>query len=189
MKEIPKSWEKSEEIIKFQKLADNGNEAESSCCSQRIYVEDSKAEESFLLMKFYPLSSIVVNHLLSDRNSNELEHLFEVSDEEHDIINFSRSTFVLGRSGTGKTTVLIMKLFKMEKLYHEIAEVPCLSKDKGNEGSSTVNDRHKHLLAEGDDPYDVLHQLFVTMSPKLCQAVKHQIVRMKRYVTCASLLK
>jgi len=49
------------------------NEAESSCCDQRIYVENSKVEESFLLMKFYSLSSVVVSHLLSDRNSNELE--------------------------------------------------------------------------------------------------------------------
>ncbi|KAL5061399.1 hypothetical protein RYX36_033003 [Vicia faba] len=163
MKEIPMAWDKSDEIIKIQKLDDNGNEAESSC-----YVEDSKVDESFLLMKFYPVSAVVVNYLLSDSNSNELEHLFEVSEQEHDIINFPSSTFVLGRSGTGKTTVLTMKLFKREE---ENAEVPSLSKDKENEESSTVNDRQ------------FLRQLFVTVSPKLCQAVKQQIVRMKRFIS------
>ncbi|PNY14343.1 lupus brain antigen-like protein, partial [Trifolium pratense] len=154
-KEIPKSWEKSVEIIKIQKLDDNGNEAESSC-----YVEDSKVDESFLLLKFYLLSPVMVNHLLSDSKSNELEHLFEVSDEEHDNIHSLRSTFVLGRSGTGKTTVLTMKLFNMDE---------SLNMYKEKEDSSTVDDGL------------VVRQLFVTVSPKLCQAVKHQVARMKRF--------
>jgi hypothetical protein len=177
------TWGKSTEIIRIKNLDNSGNEAESSCCDQRVYVENSKVEESFLLMKFYSLSSVVVSHLLSDRNSNELELPFEVSDEEHDIILFPRSTFVLGRSGTGKTTVLTMKLFKKEELHHAIlqqaygiksVEVPHLNYDKEYKDSSTVNDR------------PVLHQLFVTVSPKLCQAVKNQVVRMKRYVTSTS---
>ncbi|PNX84125.1 hypothetical protein L195_g040178, partial [Trifolium pratense] len=177
--EVPMTWEKSTEIIRIKNLENNGYEAESGCCDQRVYVENSKVEESFLLMKFYSLSSVVVSHLLSDSNGNELELPFEVSDEEHDIILFPRSTFVLGRSGTGKTTVLTMKLFKKEELHHAIleqaygvksAEVPCLNSDKEYKDSSTVNDR------------PVLHQLFVTVSPKLCQAVKHQVVRMKRFI-------
>jgi hypothetical protein len=49
-----------------------------------------------------------------------------------------------------------------------------LNYDKEYKDSSTVNDR------------PVLHQLFVTVSPKLCQAVKNQVVRMKRYVTSTS---
>ncbi|XP_039685098.1 uncharacterized protein [Medicago truncatula] len=177
--EVPMCWEKSTEIIKIKNLDYNGNEAESSSCDQRIYVENSRVEESFLLMKFYSLSSVVVSHLLSDRNSNELELPFEVSDEECDIILFSKSTFVLGRSGTGKTTVLTMKLFKKEELHHVVlehvygiksVEVPCLNEDKEYKDNSTVNDR------------PVLHQLFVTVSPKLCQAVKQQVVRMKRFI-------
>jgi len=181
--EVPVCWEKSTEIIKIKNLVNTGNEAESSCCDQRIYVENSRVEESFLLMKFYSLSSVVVSHLLSDCNSNELELPFEVSDEELDIILFSRSTFVLGRSGTGKTTVLTMKLFKKEELHHaalehtygiKSVEVPCSGYEKEYKDSSTLNDR------------PVLHQLFVTVSPKLCQAVKQQIVRMKRYGTSTS---
>ncbi|CAJ2677794.1 unnamed protein product [Trifolium pratense] len=177
--EVPMTWKKSTEIIKIKNLDNNGNEGESAYLDQRIYVENSKVEESFLLMKFYSLSSVVVSQLLSDCNSNELELPFEVSDEERDIILFSRSTFVLGRSGTGKTTVLTMKLLKKEELHHSAleqtygiksVEVPCLNYDKEYKDSSTVNGR------------PVLHQLFVTVSPKLCQAVKHQIVRMKRFI-------
>ncbi|RDX89211.1 TPR and ankyrin repeat-containing protein 1, partial [Mucuna pruriens] len=176
--EVPISWEKSIEIIKFRNLDNNGNEAELSCCDQRIYVENSKVEESLLLMKFYRLSSVVVSHLLSDRKSDELDLPFEVSDEEHEIILFPKSTFVLGRSGTGKTTVLTMKLFQKEYKHHMAVEgtygncaaVPCLNHDTEYKERSTVNDR------------PVLHQLFVTVSPKLCQAVKHHVVRLKRFI-------
>ncbi|KAJ1399973.1 UvrD-like helicase, ATP-binding domain [Sesbania bispinosa] len=177
--EVPMSWEKSIEIIKFKNVDNNVNEAELSGCDQRIYVENSKVEESLLLMKFYSLSSVVVSHLLSDSNSSELDLPFEVSDEEHDIIFFSRSTFVLGRSGTGKTTVLTMKLFQNEKSHHmaleetyglKSAAVPCLNYDKEYKESSAVNDR------------PVLRQLFVTVSPKLCQAVKYHVARLKRFI-------
>ncbi|XP_061342438.1 uncharacterized protein LOC133288644 [Gastrolobium bilobum] len=177
--EVPLSWERSVDIIKFKNLDTNGNEAELSGWDQRIYVENSKVEESLLLMKFYSLSSGVVSHLLSDREGNELDLPFEVSDEEREIILFSKSTFVLGRSGTGKTTVLTMKLFQKEKLHHMAVEasygiksapVPCMNHEKEYEESSSVNDR------------PVLRQLFVTVSPKLCQAVKHHVVRMKRSI-------
>ncbi|KAK2383852.1 P-loop containing nucleoside triphosphate hydrolase superfamily protein [Trifolium repens] len=177
--EAPMTWERTTDIIKFKNIDNLGNEAKVSNCDQRIYVENSKVEESLLLMKFYSLSSVVVSHLLSDRNSNELELPFEVSDEEYDIILFSKSTFVLGRSGTRKTTVLTMKLLKKEELHHSAleqaygikgVEVPCLNYDKEYKDNSTVNDS------------PVLHQLFVTVSPILCQAVKHQVVRMKRFI-------
>lgn len=174
---IPVSWERSVEITKFKTLDNNGNEAELGGCDQRIYVENSKVEESLLLMKFYSLSSVVISHLLSDRISDEFDLPFEVSDEEYDIILFPKSTFVLGRSGTGKTTVLTVKLFQKEYKHHMAVEetyginsaaVPCLNHDKEYKKSSTTNDR------------PVLHQLFVTVSPKLCQAVKHHVVRLKR---------
>ncbi|OIW00707.1 hypothetical protein TanjilG_09676 [Lupinus angustifolius] len=176
--EVPIMWEKSVEIMKLKNLGHNGDAAESSVCSdQRIYVENSKVEESLLLMKFYSLSPVVVSHLLSDRIGNEIDLPFEVTDEEREIILFPRSTFVLGRSGTGKTTVLTMKLFQKENLHHmaveetygmDSAAVPCLNLDKEYNGNSTMNER------------PVLRQLFVTVSPKLCQAVKHHVVRLKR---------
>ncbi|XP_061342415.1 uncharacterized protein LOC133288626 [Gastrolobium bilobum] len=177
--EVPISWKRSAEIIKFKNLDNNGIEAELSGCDQRIEVENSKVDESLLLMKFYSLSSGVISHLLSDREGNELDLPFEVSDEEHEIILFSKSTFLLGRSGTGKTTVLTMKLWQKEKLHHmdveasygiKSAPVPCLNHEKEYEESSSVNDR------------PVLRQLFVTASPKLCQEVKHRVVRLKRSI-------
>ncbi|XP_057452229.1 uncharacterized protein LOC130744053 [Lotus japonicus] len=180
--EAPMTWERTTDIVKFKSIDNLGNEAEMSNCDERIYIENSNVEESLLLMKFYSISPVVVSHLLSDCDINELDLPFEVSDEEREIIHFSRSTFVLGRSGTGKTTILTMKLFQKEYLHHMALEAtygiksgafPCLNHDKEHEESSNGNDR------------PVLRQLFVTVSPKLCQGVKHHIVRLKRSI-CGS---
>ncbi|CAL0324815.1 unnamed protein product [Lupinus luteus] len=175
--EVPMSWEKSPIIAKFKNLDNNGNAMESSVCDdQRIYVENSMVKESVLSMKFYTLSPVVVSHLLSDCNGNEIDLPFEVTDEEQEIIRFPKSAFVLGRSGTGKTTVLIMKLFEKEKLHHmavvaaygvKCAQFPCSNED---EESITMNDK------------PVLRQLFVTVSSRLCQVVKHHLVRLKRSI-------
>ncbi|CAN6675294.1 unnamed protein product [Malus baccata var. baccata] len=51
--------------------------------------------ESLLLMKFYSLSSAVVNHLLSDRAGRELDLPFEVTDQEMEIILYQRITELL----------------------------------------------------------------------------------------------
>ncbi|XP_019462940.1 PREDICTED: uncharacterized protein LOC109361863 [Lupinus angustifolius] len=175
--EVPMSWEKSPIISKFKNLDNNGNATESSVCDdQRIYVENSMVKESLLLMKFYSLSPVVVSHLLSDCNDNEIDLPFEVTDEEKEIIRFPKSAFVLGRSGTGKTTVLIMKLFEKEKLHHmavvaaygvKCAQFPCSNED---EESITMNYK------------PVLRQLFVTVSSRLCQVVKYHLVRLKRSI-------
>ncbi|XP_045829129.1 uncharacterized protein LOC123920847 [Trifolium pratense] len=180
--EAPLTWERTTDIIKFKNIDNLGNEAEVSNCDERLYVENSKVEESLLLMKFYSLSPVVVSHLLSHHNIDDLDLPFEVSDEEREIIHFSRSTFILGRSGTGKTTILTMKLFQKENLHHmaleatygiKSSEFPCLNDDKEHEESSNGNDR------------PILRQLFVTVSPKLCQAVKDHVVRLKRSI-CGS---
>ncbi|KAH1236524.1 TPR and ankyrin repeat-containing protein 1 [Glycine max] len=140
-------WERSVEITKFKTLDNNGNEAELGGCDQRIYVENSKVEESLLLMKFYSLSSVVY--------------------------------ICIGSLWYRKTTVLTVKLFQKEYKHHmavketygiNSAAIPCLNHDKEYKENSTMNDR------------PVLLQLFVTVSPKLCQAVKHHVVRLKRII-------
>jgi hypothetical protein len=131
--------------------------------------------ESLQLMKFYSLSSGVVNYLLSECNGKEMALPFELTEQEKEIVNFNRSTFVLGRSGTGKTTVLTMKLFQNEQLFHiasqgfhEVRDNPTFSQEDSN------ND------VEGNK--DILRQIFLTVSPRLCQTVKEQILQMKRLV-------
>ncbi|KAL2501510.1 uncharacterized protein Fot_35358 [Forsythia ovata] len=102
----------------------------------------------------------VVKHLLSAPDGRELDLPFEVTDEEREIILFPRSCFILGRSGTGKTTVSTMKLYwKMEQL-------------------GFVSDGFSPNLRSD---VTFLHQIFITVSPKLCYAVKQHVSRLRRF--------
>ncbi|KAM7463331.1 hypothetical protein LguiA_031452 [Lonicera macranthoides] len=177
--EIPNSWPTSRDIVRYKKPCKNeiGSESSGNTVDGRSYAENSKVSESLLNMKFYALSSGVVNHLLSDRDGRELELPFEVTDEEMEIIIFPKSSFILGRSGTGKTTVLTMKLFKKEQCQH-IASEGFYAAESGT--SMDANQKNEIVECSGSKVQDVLRQLFVTVSPKLCYAVKQQVSQLKR---------
>ncbi|XP_050209293.1 uncharacterized protein LOC130015007 [Mercurialis annua] len=89
---------------------------------------------------------------------------FELTDEEMEIIRFSRSSFILARSGTGKTTVLIMKLFQKEQLHH-----------LASEGFHEV-ERNSNKETDGY----TLRQMFVTVNARLCYSVRQYISQLKR---------
>ncbi|XWS34413.1 hypothetical protein CRYUN_Cryun21dG0036400 [Craigia yunnanensis] len=178
--DVPKTWTTSFDIVRFKALnqAQRENSSSGSASDGRCYLENSKVSESLLLMKFYSLSSGVVNHLLSSRDGRELELPFEVTDQELEIILFQRSSFILGRSGTGKTTVLTMKLFKKEQLHHLATE----GFDEVDTNNSNEVFRAKRIMGGvGGTEAPLLRQLFVTVSPKLCYAVKHLVLQLKRF--------
>ncbi|XP_073025717.1 uncharacterized protein [Primulina eburnea] len=157
--EVPKVWSSSDVVVRFKNL--DGTECSmDSAIDSRSYVQNSVLSESFLLMKFYSLSSGSIKHLLSDHEGGEAEFPFEVTEEEREIIMFPRSSFILGRSGTGTTPVLTMKLFQKLQRYC-IASVD----DSQCQGQST------------------LRQLFVTVSPKLCHAVKRHVAQLKSFAS------
>ncbi|XP_021823635.1 uncharacterized protein LOC110764898 [Prunus avium] len=170
--EVPKSWPPSLDIVRFKDLSITENRSDlvgDNDSDGRSYVENSQVSESLLLMKFYSLSSGVVNHLLSDREGRELDLPFEVTDQEMEIILYRKSSFIVGRSGTGKTTVLTMKLFQNEQCY-QLAMQGCLSSQNSmvEQSSSATKGRN-------------LHQLFVTVSPKLCFAIKQHVLNLKSF--------
>ncbi|CBI27489.3 unnamed protein product, partial [Vitis vinifera] len=152
--EVPKTWPTSLNIIQFKNNDESQGNESAGTSDGKSYVENSKVSESLLLMKFYSLSSGMVSHLLSDHDGRELDLPFEVTDQEQEIILYCRSTFILGRSGTGKTTVLTMKLFQKEQ---------------------------QHRMAMEETQVAVLRQLFVTVSPKLCYAVKQHVSHLKSF--------
>ncbi|KAL9416859.1 hypothetical protein AB3S75_039945 [Citrus x aurantiifolia] len=176
--EVPKTWAVNSNIVRFKNLAENecGCDLSGAASDSRNYAENSNVSDSLLLMKFYPLSSGVVSHLLSDRDGRELDLPFEVTDEQLEIILFPRSTFVLGRSGTGKTTILVMKLFQKEKHHHMVVE-----QFHGVNNSLTLHTSRESEIEEGLEKTEraILRQLFVTVSPKLCFAVKRHISHLK----------
>ncbi|KAA8532354.1 hypothetical protein F0562_032391 [Nyssa sinensis] len=178
---VPATWASSADIVQYKYLSNTGSEKVSNDGSfdRKIYVEDSRVNDSLLLMKFYSLSSGVVSHLLSGCDGRELGLPFELTDQEKEIIFFNRSTFILGRSGTGKTTVLTMKLFQNEQLYHIASEG---FHEVVSNLSSNVSWRYKANESNGETKRDMLHQIFVTVSPKLCFAVKQHVSHLKSFV-------
>ncbi|KAI3936638.1 hypothetical protein MKW92_038984 [Papaver armeniacum] len=129
-------------------------------------------------MKFYSLSAGLVNHLLSGSDGNELDLPFKVTDQELDIILFPRSTFILGRSGTGKTTVLTMKLFQKEQ-QHYFASIGFVE----GMGDISLSAPTGSVCRVVETKGTVLRQLFVTVSQKLCAAVKNQISNLKSFTS------
>ncbi|KAK1553169.1 hypothetical protein Q3G72_030003 [Acer saccharum] len=175
--EVPKTWAASSDIVRLKDLAnENGSDLSGTDFDGRSYVENSKVSESLLLMKFYSLSSGIVNHLLSDRDGRELDLPFEVTDEQLEMILFPRSTFIHGRSGTGKTTILTMKLFQKEKLHHMAMEGYYGAESRTDPNTSQKNEAEE---VPGENKRAILRQLFVTVSPKLCFAVKQHISHLK----------
>ncbi|KAF7142000.1 hypothetical protein RHSIM_Rhsim06G0167800 [Rhododendron simsii] len=179
-KEVPMSWGPSFDIPRFKSLCNHvlHNESSGGLIDGRSYFENSKVSESLSLMKFYSLSSGMVNHLLSDDTGGELDLPFEVSDEELEIIRFQKSTFILGRSGTGKTTVLTTKLFQKEQQHHFASKGLCGAGTNTSIESNQKNDVDECIL---ETKGSVLRQLFVTVSPKLCYAIKQNVTNLKRF--------
>ncbi|KAI3913132.1 hypothetical protein MKW98_007148 [Papaver atlanticum] len=178
---VPITWRIDDEVVRYKnyntKLVDSSSVVVPD---GRCYNENSKVRDSLLLMKFYSLSAGLVNHLLSGSDGKVLDLPFEVTDKEIDIILFRRSTFILGRSGTGKTTVLTMKLFQKEQQHNfsskgfiEAMGDISLCAPSGSVCRAVGNE------TEGT----ILRQLFVTVSPKLCAAVKNQISNLKSFIS------
>ncbi|KAH9017008.1 hypothetical protein EDB85DRAFT_2017856 [Lactarius pseudohatsudake] len=95
----------------------------------------------FDLEQYSILSQNVVHDILEGR---EYPRVFLPSPAEKKVIEFTKSSFVIGRSGTGKTTVIVFKIFGIERAWQ-------------NRGSLGPRPR----------------QLFITKSQLLANKVEH----------------
>ncbi|MQM02501.1 hypothetical protein Taro_035269 [Colocasia esculenta] len=180
--EIPMSWKNDIDIVQYRSLQREMPTKEQECgqLDGRSYAENSKVSESLILMKFYSLSSGVVNHMISSSDGKELDLPFEVTDQEREIVLFPKSSFILGRSGTGKTTVLTTKLIQKQQQHH----LSLSGLSNLEDYSSQVLHRKKRTKEDSTCMNEnVLHQLFVTVSSKLCSAIKNHICRLNRFTS------
>ncbi|KAI0757677.1 hypothetical protein C8Q80DRAFT_1265551 [Daedaleopsis nitida] len=77
-----------------------------------------------VLEKFVTFSQALLNSIIADQ---EVAHVFDVSAQEKQIIEHPSSCFVLGRSGTGKTTTMLFKMLGIERAwedYHDTMPKP-----------------------------------------------------------------
>ncbi|KAI0809031.1 P-loop containing nucleoside triphosphate hydrolase protein [Irpex lacteus] len=70
--------------------------------------------ERVVLEKFTPFSQALLNSILADE---EALHVLLMSPTEQDIVRHEGSTYVLGRSGTGKTTAMLFKMLAVEQAH------------------------------------------------------------------------
>ncbi|KAH6876648.1 hypothetical protein BKA70DRAFT_1576722 [Coprinopsis sp. MPI-PUGE-AT-0042] len=77
--------------------------------------EDLEEIHSLLVLgKFVMLSQGLLNSILADL---DVAHVFNVTPYEKEIIEHPFSCYVLGRSGTGKTTTMLFKMLGIERAY------------------------------------------------------------------------
>ncbi|KAF4623894.1 hypothetical protein D9613_001576 [Agrocybe pediades] len=67
-----------------------------------------------VLEKFVAFSQALLNSIIADL---DVAHVFNVSPQEKEIIEYPHSCYVLGRSGTGKTTTMLFKMLGIERAY------------------------------------------------------------------------
>ncbi|KAK8965877.1 hypothetical protein KSP40_PGU012011 [Platanthera guangdongensis] len=185
--EVPVSWNSNQNILQYKKhceleLAEN---AKLGQIDGEEVLENSKVSESLLLMKFYALTSGIVSHLLTGNDGTELNIPFELTDEEKHVVRFSRSSFILGRSGTGKTTILTTKLVQKQQQHTLALQGVCvlegdLSRDAFRNDSVFENDERLQKKK-------MLKQVFITVSPKLCLAIQDHINRLTSFAASGCL--
>ncbi|KAJ3552328.1 hypothetical protein NM688_g4205 [Phlebia brevispora] len=76
--------------------------------------------DMIVLNQFVHMSQNIVNDVLQNR---EVVQHFEMSKQEEDVANYSGSCYVYGRSGTGKTTVILSKMLRLEFSWLENQEM------------------------------------------------------------------
>ncbi|KAI6101328.1 P-loop containing nucleoside triphosphate hydrolase protein [Pisolithus sp. B1] len=66
------------------------------------------------LNKYVTFSQALLNGLIA---KNDVEHVFELAPQERKIIECTTSCYVLGRSGTGKTTTMLFKMLEIQRAW------------------------------------------------------------------------
>ncbi|THH32624.1 hypothetical protein EUX98_g1581 [Antrodiella citrinella] len=73
-----------------------------------------------VLEKFVTFSQALLNSILADQ---DVAHVFQMSPQEQEIVQHGSSCYVLGRSGTGKTTTMIFKMLGIERTWEQSREL------------------------------------------------------------------
>ncbi|KAH9289075.1 hypothetical protein KI387_033192 [Taxus chinensis] len=177
---LPRQWKDDPGFVWYRRLQQSEMFETLDCEAfqkEAITLEHARVQESLLLMKFYSLSSGIANQLLTAQDGSEIDLQFEVNEEESRVIRFPRSSFVLGRSGTGKTTVLTTRLLQKEQQFNLATHGLSWEKQPALENKT----KRKYLQQESLNA-SCLRQMFVTVSAKLCSAIRNHISRIDRLV-------
>ncbi|KAH9510298.1 hypothetical protein Btru_042705 [Bulinus truncatus] len=174
----------------FTKSNDSGRK------TLKCFPPATRHENEFNILKLYTFSSCMVSAILSDAVS-KIDFPFKVAEIEHQFITLKSDApfLLLGRSGTGKTTCCLYRLFKEFVNYWTEADKagrPLKQKDLQMIEDATKEEEFNvqitpTAIVSGEDEeeeneeneyYEHLHQLFVTKNPVLCAEVEKNFIRL-----------
>ncbi|XP_052678699.1 uncharacterized protein LOC128159600 isoform X3 [Crassostrea angulata] len=156
-------------------------------------VEFKETERNFYISvnpnvtKFYDVSPDLVSHALKYLN-NDVDLPFKVTDLEYLFIKmkFDAPILLLGRSGTGKTTCCIYKLWAIFEEYWRHQETKCssnsnLAASKHSDGKRMDDSEYsEENQLRQIDPEEGLRQLFVTKNPILCSEAERNFIELRK---------
>lgn len=107
------------------------------------------------LVKTFHLSNNVIS-LMQDDIFSKMELPFSLGDDEQKLVNHKASLFILGRSGTGKTTVMLTRMLVKELAIHQ-SGIQDFSGSKSKQLLITCNSR---LCAASSQYYSKLRMTY-----------------------------
>ena len=163
-KSIPKIYVLKEDAV--QQAGQNKKPCSSSKSTKMFFPPGSPEETEYHVLKFYAFSNAMVNTMLNNENETKFHFPFRVSELEHSIISLApkraTSILLLGRSGTGKTTCCLYRLWNNYQTYwkkstldepsiRNVAQlIPCETEDGTNaekKGKSETSAREKRCIS------------------------------------------
>ena len=118
--EIEESNQAPQPVVKkeVRKMANSG-------LSQIFYPPASSNDQEYHILKFYSFNSALVKSVLESDSSTKVDFPFKVTELEYAIVNLQPNPttpiILLGRSGTGKTTCCLYRLWNKFQCYWEKA--------------------------------------------------------------------
>eukprot|EP00597_Dinobryon_sp_UTEXLB2267_P014593 CAMPEP_0170119096 /NCGR_PEP_ID=MMETSP0020_2-20130122/14169_1 /TAXON_ID=98059 /ORGANISM="Dinobryon sp., Strain UTEXLB2267" /LENGTH=3522 /DNA_ID=CAMNT_0010348355 /DNA_START=356 /DNA_END=10924 /DNA_ORIENTATION=- len=173
---FPKAWEVLQNDSFVWKVAmrkSTNNSKVDSIDGNVVEVskEKSQVNDAAVLTKFYELTTNVVKLLTSARDDiGNIELPFTMSPEQDKIVRDPKSLFILGRSGTGKTTVILQRMYLQDLLWRKSHdELPLIGDSMhGNSKPLAVSKFNTH------------GQMLVTASSILCDAIRRSFNNMQK---------
>ncbi|KAJ2926878.1 hypothetical protein H1R20_g10207, partial [Candolleomyces eurysporus] len=105
-----------------------GKEVSDNNIIPELPKEDLDEIHSLLVLeKFVALSKELLKSIVVDL---DVAHVFDVSPREREIIEHQNSCYVIGRSGTGKTTTMLFKMLGIERAYTQHSEISPVSRPR-----------------------------------------------------------
>lgn len=158
---------RQQEVLEIPKIFTQTDIISSGSDIQRYTPAASPKKDEFNVTTFYSFSGAVLKSVLTGSNARR-DFPFKEWPKEHEIINLPsnrESILLLGRSGTGKTTCCLYRLWNEFKLYWDRPEIIMLPRkplvslqlsDKKEDVDSDINPPSE-AIEENVMPSDIFH--------------------------------